>query len=61
MMGTIASSSMSSSARAVRLGSPPGIGLLMKWITCDFSAVLPVVAGGRRVCACASPKRLAKP
>ena len=34
MIGTIGRSSMSSSARAVRFGKPPGIGLLMKWITC---------------------------
>ena len=37
MIGTMVSSSMSSSARDVRFGSPPGIGLLMKWITCAFS------------------------
>ena len=46
MIGTIASSSMSSSAREVRFGSPPGIGLLMKWITCAFSARL-ADRGGR--------------
>ena len=34
MIGTIALSSMSSSARDVRFGRPPGIGLLMKWMTC---------------------------
>ena len=61
MMGTMRSSSTSSSARAVRLGSPPGIGLLMKWITCDFTVGAPVVDGGRDVCARARPMRLAKP
>ena len=59
MIGTIASSSMSSSAREVRFGSPPGIGLLMKWMTCAFTAGLPAVGGGCRVCACASAGRCA--
>ncbi len=44
---------MSSSARAVRLGRPPGIFLLTKWMTCSRTGALPVVAGGRRVCALA--------
>jgi hypothetical protein len=35
MIGTILSSSMSSSARAVFFGRLPGIFLLMKWITCS--------------------------
>ena len=61
MIGTIASSSMSSSARDVRLGSPPGIGLLMKWMTCAASAGAPTVAGGRFVCPCTSPRRCARP
>ena len=37
---------MSSSAREVRLGSPPGIGLLMKWMTWALIGALPSVAGG---------------
>ena len=37
---------MSSSARAERLGRPPGIFLLMKWLTCSFSGAGPTVAGG---------------
>ena len=37
---------MSSSARAVRLGRPPGIFLLTKWITCSFSGAR--AHGGRR-------------
>jgi hypothetical protein len=41
---------MSSSARAVFFGSPPGIFLLMKWITCSFSGAGPSVAGGAAVC-----------
>ena len=40
MIGTIVSSSMSSSARDVRFGRPPGIGLLMKWITCGLHLAL---------------------
>ncbi len=60
MIGTIASSSMSSSARDVRFGRPPGIGLLMKWITCAFSAGLPTVAGGCRVCALDQADALAR-
>jgi hypothetical protein len=46
MMGTIVLSSMSSSARDVRFGSPPGIGLLMKWMICALSFGAPVVEGG---------------
>jgi hypothetical protein len=38
---------MSSSARAVFFGRPPGIFLLTKWITCSRSWRPPVVAGGR--------------
>ena len=41
---------MSSSARAVFLGRPPGIFLLMKWITCSLSGAAPSVAGGAAVC-----------
>jgi hypothetical protein len=41
---------MSSSARAVFLGRPPGIFLLMKWITCSLSGAVPTVAGGALVC-----------
>ena len=41
---------MSSKARAVRLGSPPGSFLLMKWITCSLIAAGPTVAGGALVC-----------
>ena len=41
---------MSSSARAVCLGRPPGIFLLMKWMTCSFSGAGPSVAGGAEVC-----------
>ena len=37
---------MSSSARAVFLGRPPGIFLLMKWMTCSFTGAAPNVAGG---------------
>jgi hypothetical protein len=37
---------MSSSARAVFLGRPPGIFLLMKWITCSLTGAGPSVAGG---------------
>jgi hypothetical protein len=37
---------MSSSARAVFLGRPPGIFLLMKWITCSLTGAVPTVAGG---------------
>jgi hypothetical protein len=55
MIGTTVSSSMSSSARDVRLGNPPGIGLLTKWITCAMSGAGPTVAGGRFVCARARP------
>jgi hypothetical protein len=61
MIGTTASSSMSSSAREVRFGSLPGIGLLMKWMTCALIEALPTVAGGALVCACARPRRLATP
>jgi len=32
--GTMRLSSISSSAREVFFGNPPGIGLLMKWMTC---------------------------
>ena len=47
---------MSSSARAVFFGSPPGIFLLTKWITCSRTGGRPpVVAGGRCVCAGAEP------
>ena len=42
---------MSSSARAVRFGRPPGIFLLMKWMTCSLIGALPTVAGGALVCA----------
>jgi len=42
---------MSSSARAVLLGTPAGIFLLTKWITCAFTGGRPVEAGGWRVCA----------
>ena len=42
---------MSSSARAVFLGRPPGIFLLTKWMTCSFSGAGPSVAGGAAVCA----------
>ena len=52
---------MSSSARAVRFGSPPGIGLLMKCTTCAFSGARPSVAGGRFVCAETRPVRFAIP
>ncbi len=46
---------MSSSARAVFFGSPPGIFLLTKWITCSvIFGRPPVVAGGRVVCALAA-------
>ena len=34
---------MSSSARAVFFGRPPGIFLLMKWITCSLIGALPTV------------------
>ena len=39
---------MSSSARAVRVGRPPGNFLLTKWISCSFSGALPTLAGGLR-------------
>ena len=60
MIGTIASSSMSSSARDVRFGSPPGIGLLMKWMTCALSGGVPTVAGGRCVCALREAERASR-
>ena len=47
---------MSSSARAVFFGRPPGIFLLMKWITCSFSGGVPCVEGGAAVCALARPR-----
>ena len=47
---------MSSSARAVRFGRPPGIFLLMKWITCSLSGGVPSVDGGFAVCALARPR-----
>ena len=43
-------SSISSSARAVFLGRPPGSFLLMKWITCSLIGAVPTVAGGLAVC-----------
>ena len=36
---------MSSSARAVRRGNPPGMRLLTKWMTCSLIGGLPVVDG----------------
>ena len=45
---------MSSSAREVLFGRPPGIGLLMKWITCAFIGGLP--DGRRRMPASASAR-----
>ena len=36
-------------ARAVRVGSPPGIFLFTKCTTCSSAGARPVVAGGRRV------------
>jgi hypothetical protein len=47
------------------LGQPPGIGLLMKWMTCErtsgeiFSGGWPSVAGGCFVCRWISPNALA--
>ena len=41
---------LSSSARAVFFGNPPGSFLLMKWITCSLTGAGPTVAGGRVVC-----------
>ena len=58
MIGMIVGSSMSSSARAVRFGTPAGIGLFMKCMTCARTGVFPVVDAGCAVCARASPARL---
>src|SRR5256885_737848 len=41
---------MSSRARAVLLGRPPGSFLLTKWITCSLRGARPTEAGGRWVC-----------
>ena len=47
---------MSSSARAVCLGRPPGIFLLMKWTTCSLIGATPNEAGGAEVCFFARPR-----
>ena len=47
---------MSSSARAVFFGRPPGIFLLMKWMTCSLIGAVPTVAGGAAVCRFARPR-----
>src|SRR4051812_19071802 len=49
---------MSSSARAVFFGRPPGSFLLMKWMTCSFIfGGPPSVEGGRVTCLRARPRR----